>query len=242
MKLVGKITDQIQTNHVSNLNVRANYLYDLYRLASTKLLNTNDYLDLGCGYGVNSEVFGKEFGNIYCSDLGNANLVKCKEYMSRSENVFYVAADARYLPFEDEHFDLVSAISLIEHVPDQEQMLREALRVLKKGGELVMQFPNRHFFMELHSGIPFYCLVPGFAKPWVSKKMGYSGLSGINIPSPKKVKMMIRGIDPSVRVKIVKVVYPVEVVPPRFRGVYSILKRMGVFRVVPFGWLLLCEK
>ncbi len=242
MKLVGKITDQIQTNHVSNLDVRANYLHDLYCSASTKLLNTNDYLDLGCGYGVNSEVFGENFDNIYCSDLGNANLVKCKEYMVRSENVSHIAADAQRLPFEDKYFDLVTAISLIEHVPDQEQMLQETLRVLKKGGELVMQFPNRHFFMELHSGIPFYCLVPGFAKPWVSKKLGYSGLLEINIPAPGKVKMMIREIDPSVRVKIVKVVYPVEVVPPRFRVVYSVLKRMGVFRVVPFGWLLVCKK
>lgn len=242
MKLVGKITDQIQTNHVSNLDVRANYLCDLYCSASTKSLNTDNYLDLGCGYGVNSEIFGKEFDNIYCSDLGNANLVKCKEYMGRSENVFHIAADAQRLPFEDEHFDLVTAISLIEHVPDQEQMLREALRVLKKGGELVMQFPNRHFFMELHSGIPFYCLVPGFAKPWVSKRLGYSGLSEINIPAPGRVKAMVGGIDSSVNVKIVKVVYPVEVVPPRFRAVYSILKKMGVFRVVPFGWLLVCEK
>ena len=105
-----------------------------------------------------------------------------------------------------------------------------------------MQFPNRHFFMELHSGIPFYCLVPGFARPWVSKRLGYSGLSEINMPAPRKVKTMAGGIDFSVNVKIIKVVYPVEVVPQRFRGVYSILKRMGIFRVVPFGWLLVCNK
>lgn len=241
MKLVGNISAQIQTNRVLNLDVRANYFYDLYRSVSIKLLNKNNYLDLGCGYGVNSEVFGKEFDNIYCSDLGNANLVKCKEYMGRSENVFHIAVDAQRLPFEDEHFDLVTAISLIEHVPDQEKMLREALRVLKTRGELVMQFPNRHFFMELHSGIPFYCLVPEFARPWVSKKLEYSGLSGISIPAHGRVKKLVRKIDSSVNVKIVKVVYPVEVVPQRFRVVYSILKKNGCFQCGAV-WMIVCKK
>ncbi len=242
MKLLSGLTNTIHSTHTSNLAIRANYLYDLYRSESEEQLESHDYLDIGCGYGVNSEVFGKGLENIYCSDFNIANLVKCKEYMNRHENVFYLAADAQSLPFEGECFDLVTAFSLIEHVPDQEQMLREALRVLKKGGELVMQFPNRHFFMELHSGIPFYCLVPGFAKPWVSKRLGYSGLSEINIPAPGKVKRMIEDIDSSVNVKIVKVVYPVEVVPPRFRVFYSILKKIGVFRIVPFGWMVICEK
>ena len=242
MKLLSGLTNAIHSTHTSNLAIRANYLYNLYRSESEEQLESHDYLDIGCGYGVNSEVFGEGLENIYCSDFNIANLVKCKEYMNRYENVFYLAADVQSLPFKGECFDLVTAFSLIEHVPDQEQMLREALRVLKKGGELVMQFPNRHFFMELHSGIPFYCLVPGFARPWVSKKLGYSGLSGINIPSPKKVEEIVRKNNASLNVKVAKVVYPVEMVPPRFRAVYFILKKLGVFRVVPFGWLVVCNK
>ena len=242
MKLLSGLTNTIHSTHTSNLAIRANYLYDLYQSESDKLPGSHDYLDIGCGYGVNSEVFGKGLENIYCSDFNVVNLIKCKEYMNQHENVFYLAADAQSLPFKGERFDLVTAFSLIEHVPDQEQMLREALRVLKKGGELVMQFPNRHFFMELHSGIPFYCLVPGFARSWVSKKMGYSGLSGINIPSPKKVEEIVRKNNASLNVKVAKVVYPVEMVPPRFRAVYFILKKLGVFRLVPFGWLVVCNK
>ena len=242
MKLLSGLTKTIHSTHTSNLAIRANYLYDLYQSESDKLPGSHDYLDIGCGYGVNSEVFGKGLENIYCSDFNVVNLIKCKEYMNQHENVFYLAADAQSLPFKGERFDLVTAFSLIEHVPDQEQMLREALRVLKKGGELVMQFPNRHFFMELHSGIPFYCLVPGFARSWVSKKMGYSGLSGINIPSPKKVEEIVRKNNASLNVKVAKVVYPVEMVPPRFRAVYFILKKLGVFRLVPFGWLVICNK
>ena len=237
-----KITNLINSTHTSNLDIRANFLCDLFRSESDKLPECLDYLDMGCGYGVNSEVFGEGFGNIYCSDFNITNLFKCKEYMNRHERVFFQAADAQSLPFKDERFDLVTAISLIEHVLDQKQMLREALRVLKKEGILVMQFPNKYFFMELHSGIPFCWMVPGFARPWVSRKWGYSGLSEINIPMPGEIKKVIGKIDPGVNVKVIKVVYPVELVPPRFGIVYSLLKKMSVFKVVPFGWMMICKK
>lgn len=242
MKLVPNIRAQIQSTHESNFDARAKYLNNLYTSASKKLLDTNDYLDIGCGFGVNSEFFGENFDHVYCSDFGKMSLLGCKKYMNRTENVSYIAADAQSLPFKDEYFNLVSAFSLIEHVPDQEQMLKEALRVLKKDGDLVMQFPNKHFFMELHSGIPFYCLIPGFARPWVSKKIRYSGLSEINIPSPKYVKKLIKKIDSAINVKVIKVIYPVESIPPNFRIFYNVLKKVGIFSIIPFGWMLICEK
>ena len=242
MKLLSNLTKNIHSTHTSNLAIRANYLYDLYRSESDELLVKHDFLDIGCGYGVNSDVFGQDFEKIFCSDFGKVNLVKCREYMGRTDNVFHIVADAQRLPFEDERFDLVTAISLIEHVPDQEQMLKEAFRVLKKDGVLLMQFPNRYFFMELHSGIPFYWLFPDIIKPWVARKLGYSGLSEINIPSYRKIKKMIEKIDPAINIKVTKVVYPVELVPPRFRIVYSVLSKMGIFRVVPFGWMMICIK
>ena len=237
-----KITRIIHSTHTSNLDIRANYLYDLYKSESEELPECLDYLDIGCGYGVNSGVFGEGFENIYCSDFNVINLVKSKEYMNRHENVFLLCADAQSLPFEDECFDLVTAISLIEHVLDQKQMLREALRVLKKEGVLVMQFPNKYFFMELHSGIPFYWMVPGFARPWVWRKWGYRGLSEINIPVPGEIRKVIGKIDPAVNVKVIKVVYPVQLVPQRFRIVYLLLKKLSVFKVVPFGWMVICKK
>jgi len=241
MKLLSGLTNTIHSTHTSNLAIRANYLYDLYQSESEEHLEGHDYLDIGCGYGVNSEVFGKGFKNIYCSDFNIANLVKCKEYMNRHENVFYLAADAQVLPFEDERFDLVTAISLIEHVSGQEHMLKEAFRVLKPDGNLVMQFSNRYFFMELHSGIPFCWLVPGFARPWVGRKLGYSGLSDIHIPMPKQIEKIIGNILPAY-VKIIKVIYPVELVPLRFRKIYSIFNKAGIFKFIPFGWMMICKK
>ena len=53
------------------------------------------------------------------------------------------------LPVEDETYDVVTCISVVEHVPYKVAALREALRVLKPGGRLLLTFdfsaaPERH--------------------------------------------------------------------------------------------------
>lgn len=45
------------------------------------------------------------------------------------------------MPLEDNSFDLIIATSVIEHLPDPRVMLREAQRVLKPGGKLLVSFP-----------------------------------------------------------------------------------------------------
>lgn len=46
-------------------------------------------------------------------------------------------ADAESLPHSDDQFDLVIGHAVLHHIPDVEQALREALRVLKPGGRFV---------------------------------------------------------------------------------------------------------
>ncbi|WJW76304.1 class I SAM-dependent methyltransferase [Thiohalobacter sp. IOR34] len=76
-------------------------------------------------------------------------------------------SDGRTLPFEDETFDVVISLGVIEHVgavgetaelyPDYEasriRFLREATRVLKKDGNLVIACPNRGFPIDFQHNI-----------------------------------------------------------------------------------------
>jgi ubiquinone/menaquinone biosynthesis C-methylase UbiE len=244
-KMKFKITSQIQSTLTSNLERRAFYLYNCYVSMSKNIEHIN-YLDVGCGYGVNSSIFGQDFNNVICLDfnLSSKKVEECRSRInSKSHNMlFFVSGDAQSLPFKPECFDLVSAFSVIEHVPDKSEMLRALLDVLKKDGELVLQFPNKYFFMELHTGLPAYFLIPSFIKPWFLRKIGYEGLLEINIPTIREIQKMIEDLGVFVDIKKSKVIYPIETIPPRLRWLYSILKRTKVLNLVPMGWMLCIKK
>ena len=56
------------------------------------------------------------------------------------------------LPFSDNHFDSVSVLDVIEHVVDQNFILRECHRVLKPNGTMVVTVPGQHLFSFLDIG------------------------------------------------------------------------------------------
>lgn len=49
----------------------------------------------------------------------------------------FVQGNACELPFEDNSFDVVTAVECVFHFPSREQFFRKARRVLKPGGHLV---------------------------------------------------------------------------------------------------------
>ena len=56
-------------------------------------------------------------------------------------------ASALDLPFDDESFDVVTMFDVVEHLPrgSEARALSEARRVLRRGGELAVSTPNRHW-------------------------------------------------------------------------------------------------
>lgn len=56
--------------------------------------------------------------------------------------VTYVRGDGARLPFKDAAFDVVYSLDVMEHVPDERLLIKDALRVLRPGGRLVMTTPN----------------------------------------------------------------------------------------------------
>ena len=47
------------------------------------------------------------------------------------------------LPFADQSFDTVLSFDVFEHIPDSDKHLREVRRVLKNGGQYLLQTPNK---------------------------------------------------------------------------------------------------
>jgi SAM-dependent methyltransferase len=52
-----------------------------------------------------------------------------------------VLADVTNLPFDDESFDMINCLHVLEHVPDDRRAIRELFRVLRPGRFAVLQVP-----------------------------------------------------------------------------------------------------
>lgn len=94
-------------------------------------------LDLGCSTGSNRETLLNFSERVIGVDLGWEALRLCWPLGSAP----LCQADALGLPFADRSFDLVVALDLLEHLPDENLALREIWRILRPGGYLVIFVP-----------------------------------------------------------------------------------------------------
>jgi SAM-dependent methyltransferase len=83
--------------------------------------------------------------------------------------VRYFRADGMRLPFRDAVFDVVFGFDVIEHVPDERQLISEALRVLRPGGRLILTTPNVSVQV-----------FPKLLQPWVNRRWGHDRVPGFS--------------------------------------------------------------
>ena len=140
-----------------NLGGPAQDAWEVVEVLSGKLARQIDfrgerYLDVGCGNGSFTLGLGEGFAETYGIDVEEDRLAdfrrKIDERGIPSTTVQWMSAET--MDFPDDHFDVITAIEVIEHIPDLEATLDEIQRVLKPGGSFGITCPNRLFPFETH--------------------------------------------------------------------------------------------
>lgn len=104
----------------------------------------NKVLDLAGGTGdltaKFSKLVGRE-GKVILADINSSMLNVGRDKLRDKglvQNIEYVQANAQYLPFEDNTFDIITIAFGLRNVTDKDMALRSMYRVLKPGGRLLV--------------------------------------------------------------------------------------------------------
>ena len=120
---------------------------------ASKLIPKNaNVLDLGCGHGHHMYLL-KQLRpdiNIIGIDINTQKLWK----LLKLERFDIRIMNGENLSFMDKTFDVILSFGVIEHVNDDIQFLKEANRVLKDDGKiLIFNLPNKYSFTEIIAGL-----------------------------------------------------------------------------------------
>ncbi|WP_394753091.1 methyltransferase domain-containing protein [Crenothrix sp.] len=151
----------------------------LYDAAGIKA--SDRVLDAGCGVGGSSIWMAKNYGNRATGmTVSSQQAIYGAQHADRQgvgKLVDFEVADFCQMPFEDESFDVVWALESSCYALDKGVFLKEAMRVLRKGGRVVVCdgfFTRREFNTEEWREI-MTCL-NGWAVPNLCLKDEFSGL------------------------------------------------------------------
>ena len=114
---------------------------DFDRLFSIVPMKPGDHvLDAGCGTGVLvPEILSRitETGILYELDFAE-KMIEVNKKLHTGENMRFLVSDAANAPLEAETVDVVICFSCFPHFHDKEGALRALVRILKRGGHLIL--------------------------------------------------------------------------------------------------------
>ncbi|MEO7658895.1 MAG: class I SAM-dependent methyltransferase [Pyrinomonadaceae bacterium] len=131
------IMDEVEGSHwwfVGRRSILESFLKQIHSSLITHP-SSLQILDVGCGTGANIEMLSK-FGEAQGVDVSDDALEFCRLKGLKAQKGL-----AESLPFEDESFELTTALDVVEHLDDDIAGLKEMFRVTKRGGYSLIFVP-----------------------------------------------------------------------------------------------------
>jgi ubiquinone/menaquinone biosynthesis C-methylase UbiE len=150
---------------------RSRMLYML--IASLRGTKKKNILNVGAATGATSLML-EDFGTVTSLEYDK----ECCEFTSSKLGMEIINGSITELPFPDNHFDIVCAFDVIEHVEDHELAAKELCRVCSPEGFIVATVPAYRFLWSHHDEVNQHMrryTLNEFRKLFKGNKHVYSG-------------------------------------------------------------------
>jgi ubiquinone/menaquinone biosynthesis C-methylase UbiE len=165
-------------------------------------------LEVGAGTGRDSETLSGLGAEAWTLDYSEQSLLLMADNIEKPVRI--VCGDAFSLPFRPGSFDVVFHQGLLEHFTNPEDILAENYRVLKRGGFLLADVPQRFHYYTLAKHVLMF-----FDKWFAGWETEFS---------PRDVEAMVEGAGFEIVGCYGHNLYP----PIWYRGVRKVLFRRGI--------------
>lgn len=112
--------------------------------SAMQLVSPGDVLDIASGDGAFAELLAPSSRTFTCLDASEKAIESSRSRLAHLDNVDLHVGDMHELPFNDRSFDLVVMMQALNYSVDPAQALREAVRVMRKNGRLLVTTLAKH--------------------------------------------------------------------------------------------------
>lgn len=158
-------------------------------------------LDFGCGVGGQLVASAARSSYLIGIDAALTELALARRNLldhERDQNVRLIACYAEKLPLPRCSVDTIIMRDTIEHFKDQQKALREAWRVLKPGGRLLLNSPNRYmmWYPEPHVQLYMMGFMPRKMMPWYVAKRLKTSYTGCRLLGLGELMKFVKRLNP----------------------------------------------
>jgi O-antigen biosynthesis protein len=113
-------------------------------------------LDLACGNGYGAALLARRASHVWALDVDQETIAGARKDWC-ANNLTFVQGDAMQLPLRSGSIGLVVAMEALEHIKDQERLLREIARVCSEDGIALVSTPNKAVYSDAREYVnPFH--------------------------------------------------------------------------------------
>lgn len=185
------------------LSLRRDIAWRRFAVKKMNFFKTKRFLDIACGTGDLSINVAHRHPGIavngvdFVQEMIHAGRGKVDQ-KKLSGRIQLMPGDAIHLPFRDNTFDVAAMAFGIRNIPDRQEALREMLRVIVPGGQVMileMTFTRNRFFKVIYN-IYLNYILPRLARRLSSNPAAYHYLADsiMNFPTPDEFTALMESV------------------------------------------------